>query len=67
MLSLSDIHAASPVNLLSLDSVAILAPYDKSGPFLVDKAMKYFRMAAAKDLPEVPYLHNFVICSRNFK
>ncbi len=39
-------------NLIA-DSVAILAPFKKSDPFVREKATKYLKMAAAKNLPEV--------------
>jgi hypothetical protein len=39
-------------NLIA-DSVAILAPFKKSDPFVREKASKYLKMAAAKNLPEV--------------
>jgi len=37
------------------DSVAILAPFNKSYPFVLEKASKYLKMAAAKNLPEVGF------------
>jgi hypothetical protein len=33
--------------------VAILAPFKKSNPFVLEKASKYLKMAAANGLPEV--------------
>jgi hypothetical protein len=41
------------VSDLIADSVAILAPFKKSDPFVREKATKYLKMAAAKNLPEV--------------
>jgi hypothetical protein len=38
---------------LIADSVAILAPFKKSNPFVLEKASKYLKMAAANGLPEV--------------